>query len=195
MAERLHPQYWKRKKTPPVRRIYIPKPGKAEKRPLGIPVMETRAQQALAKGALEPEWEACFEANSYGFRPGRSCQDAIQAIFLAICKKPKYVLDADIAGCFDNINQEALLSKLTTYPAMRRLVHSWLKAGMVDQGVFAPTSRGTPQGGVISPLLMNVALHGLETFVVHQLTRSTGKPSRKVSPTVIRYADDFVGAI
>ncbi len=192
MVECIHPKHGKRKKSPPVRRIYIPKPGKIEKRPLGIPVMEIRAQQALAKGALEPEWEACFEANSYGFRPGRSCQDAIQAIFLAICKKPKYVLDADIAGCFDNINQEALLSKLNTYPAMRRMVHSWLKAGMLDQGVFAPTSHGTPQGGVISPLLMNVALHGLETLIVHQLTRRTGKKSQKVNPTVIRYADDFV---
>src|SRR6202790_623495 len=140
MAQRIHPQYWKQKHAFPVRRIYIPKPGKAEKRPLGIPVMEMRALQALAKGALEPEWEACFEANSYGFRPGRSCQDAIQAIFLSICKKPKYVLDADIAGCFDNINQEALLLKLNTYPTMRRIVHSWLKAGMLDQGVFAPTS-------------------------------------------------------
>ncbi len=192
MVECIHPKHWKRKKSLPVRRIYIPKPGKMEKRPLGIPVMETRAQQALAKSALEPEWEACFEANSYGFRPGRSCQDAIQAIFLAICKKPKYVLDADIAGCFDNINQEVLLSKLNTYPAMRRMIYRWLKAGMLDQGTFAPTSRGTPQGGVISPLLMNVALHGLETFVVHQLTRRTGKKSQKVSPTVIRYADDFV---
>lgn len=81
------------------------------------------------------------------FAPLRSCQDAIQAIFLSICKKPKYVLDADIAGCFDHINQEALLSKLNTYPAMRRVVHSWLKAGMMEQGIFAPTPRGTPQGG------------------------------------------------
>jgi RNA-directed DNA polymerase len=147
MAEGIHPQHWKPKTSPPVRRIYIPKPGKKEKRPLGIPVMKTRAQQALAKAALEPEWEACFEANSYGFRPGRSCQDAIQAIFLAICKKPKYVLDADFAGCFDHINQEALLAKLNTYPAMRRMLRSWLKAGILDQGVFAPTPRGTPQGG------------------------------------------------
>lgn len=192
MAECIHPKHWKHKKSPPVRRIYIPKPGKTEKRPLGIPVMETRAQQALAKCALEPEWEACSEANSYGFRPGRSCQDAIQAIFLAICKKPKYVLDADIAGCFDNISQEKLLAKLATYPAMRRMVHSWLRAGMLDQGAFAPTSRGTPQGGVISPLLMNVALHGLETFVVQELTRRAGKKSQRVIPTVIRYADDFV---
>jgi RNA-directed DNA polymerase len=89
MVERIHPKQWRHRQTYPVRRVYIPKPGKAEKRPLGIPVMETRAHQALVKMALEPEWEARFEANSYGFRPGRSCHDAIQAIFLASCKKPK----------------------------------------------------------------------------------------------------------
>ena len=113
-----------------------------------MPAMETRAHQALAKCALEPAWEARFEANSYGFRSGRSCQDAIQAIFLAICKKPKYALDADIAGCFDNINQEALLHKLNTYPALKQAIQAWLKAGMIDQGIFEPTSRGTPQGGL-----------------------------------------------
>jgi RNA-directed DNA polymerase len=80
--------------------VYIPKPGKTEKRSLGIPVMQTRAHQTLVKMALEPEWEACFEANSYEFRAGCSAHDAIQAIFLAICKKPKYVLDTDIKGCF-----------------------------------------------------------------------------------------------
>ncbi len=192
MVNCIHPKRWKGIKAQPVRRVYIPKPGKAEKRPLGIPVMQTRGHQALVKLALEPAWEAKFEGNSYGFRPGRSCQDAIQAIFLAICKKPKYVLDADIAGCFDNINQEALLSKLNTFPAMRRSIRSWLKAGTMDQGVFAETSRGTPQGGVISPLLMNIALHGLESFVVQRLTRRVEKVSRKVSPTVVRYADDFV---
>jgi len=102
MAETIHPKHWNTQKSPPVRRVWIPKPGKTEKRPLGIPVMSVRAQQAVVKSALEPEWEAKFEANSYGFRPGRSCHDAIQAIFLAICKKPKYVLDADIRGCFDH---------------------------------------------------------------------------------------------
>src|SRR5467141_1248499 len=85
----------------PVRRVWIDKPGKPEKRPLGIPIMHDRATQALVKLALEPEWEAKFEPNSFGFRPGRSCQDAIQQIFNVICKQPRYVLDADIASCFD----------------------------------------------------------------------------------------------
>lgn len=192
MAETIHPKHWNTQKSPPVRRVWIPKPGKTEKRPLGIPVMSVRAQQAVVKSALEPEWEAKFEANSYGFRPGRSCHDAIQAIFLAICKKPKYVLDADIRGCFDNINQEALLQKLNTFPAMRRIIRSWLKAGMMENGAFEETMSGTPQGGVISPLLMNIALHGMETMLREKLSRREKKPSRTLTPTLIRYADDFV---
>ncbi|NEO10677.1 reverse transcriptase N-terminal domain-containing protein, partial [Moorena sp. SIO3I8] len=96
------------KKAQPTRRVWIPKPGKTEKRPLGIPTMYDRALQALAQQAVEPEWEAKFEPNSYGFRPGRSCHDAIEAIFIAISKKPKWVLDADIAKCFDKINHDAL---------------------------------------------------------------------------------------
>ena len=88
----------------PIRRVWIPKPGKSEKRPLGIPTMFNRAQQTLVKLALEPEWEAKFEPNSYGFRPGRSCQDAIYAIFLSITKIPRYVLDADIAQCFEMVD-------------------------------------------------------------------------------------------
>ena len=99
-------------KSKPVRRIWIPKPGKLEKRPLGIPTIEERGKQALVKLALEPEWEAKFEANSYGFRPGRSAHDAQQAIFTALARKQKYILDADIAGCFDHINHQALLNKL-----------------------------------------------------------------------------------
>jgi len=102
MVNQIHPKHWKRQKAKPVRRVWIPKPGKAERRPLGIPTMLDRSKQALAKMALEPEWEAKFEPNSYGFRPGRSCQDAIAAIFLAIRYKPKFVLDADIKGCFDH---------------------------------------------------------------------------------------------
>src|SRR5258705_1769655 len=96
MAYQIHPKHWKHQKPKPVRRVWIPKPGKAEKRPLGIPTMLERAKQALVKAGLEPEWEAVFESNSYGFRPGRSCHDAIGAILNHIRYKPKFVLDADI---------------------------------------------------------------------------------------------------
>jgi RNA-directed DNA polymerase len=128
MANQIHPKNWK-VPSPPVRRVWIPKPGKNEKRPLGIPVMVERARQHLAKLALEPEWEARFEPNSYGFRPGRSCHDAIEAIFNAIKQKEKYVLDADLKGAFDHLGHQALLDKLQTYPAMRQTIKAWLKAG------------------------------------------------------------------
>src|SRR5438046_549296 len=147
MAQHLHPKHWKRSRAKPVRRIWIPKPGKDEQRPLGIPTMLNRSQQALVKLALEPEWEAKFEPNSYGFRPGRSAQDAMTALFNHIRVKPKFVFDADIKGCFDNIDQEKLLQKLHTYPQMRHIIKEWLKAGVIDQGVYTPTDKGTPQGG------------------------------------------------
>jgi RNA-directed DNA polymerase len=180
----------------PLRRVWIPKPGKDEKRPLGIPVMEDRARQALVKLALEPEWEAKFEPNSYGFRPARSCHDAIEAIYRQIRLVPKWVLDADIAGCFDNINHEALLGKLGTFPKLRRIIKSWLKSGVLDSGTLFPTEEGTPQGGVISPLLANIALHGLEKAVKDAFpenSRVAGE-NRYIpwKPQVIRYADDFV---
>jgi RNA-directed DNA polymerase len=185
MAETIHPKNWKQQKAKPVRRVWIPKPGKAEKRGLGIPIMRERAQQALVKSALEPEWEAKFEANSYGFRPGRSGHDAIAAIFIDIHQQGKFVLDADLKGCFDNISHPALLNKLTTYPAMRHLVKRWLKAGILDHGVFEETTKGTPQGGVVSPLLANIALHGMEKVL--QKTYAG-----KDRPQFVRYADDFV---
>jgi RNA-directed DNA polymerase len=165
MANQIHPKNWQGT-SPPVRRVWIPKPGKTEKRPLGIPVRGERARQHLAKLALEPEWEAHFESNSYGFRPGRSCHDAIEAIFNAIKQKAKYVLDADLKGAFDNINHQKLLHKLKTYPAMKRTIQAWLKAGAIDKGAFEEARSGTPQGGAVSPLLMNVALHGMETAVM-----------------------------
>ena len=169
-------------KSKPARRIWIPKPGKDEKRPLGIPTIHDRALQALAKLALEPEWESKFEPNSYGFRPGRSCHDAVGQIYLNINKQPKFVLDADIAKCFDKINHKALLDKLNTFPTLRRQIKSWLKAGAIDEAQLTPTSEGTPQGGVISPLLANIALHGIE-----ELTKAVSKTA-----CLVRYADDFV---
>lgn len=176
-------------KAKPARRVWIPKPGRIEKRPLGIPTMYDRALQGLVKLALEPEWEAYFEPNSYGFRPGRGCHDAIQAIFLSIRQKPKWVLDADIAKCFDRINHTALLEKINTSPTFRRQIRTWLKAGVVDAGEFKDTFEGTPQGGVISPLLANIALHGLEEHVVGTLAQTINE---RRALTVVRYADDFV---
>jgi RNA-directed DNA polymerase len=185
----------------PTRRICIPKPGKEEKRPLGIPTMYDRALQAVVKAALEPEWEAYFEPNSYGFRPGRSCHDAIAQIKICIKDKAKFALDADIAKCFDRINHLALLQKLNIKGNVRQQIKAWLKSGVIDQGAFTATSEGTPQGGVISPLLANIALHGLETVLKQfattlKLRYPNGESMRtkdKVSSlNIIRYADDFV---
>jgi len=179
----------------PVRRVWIPKPGKTEKRGLGIPVMQDRALQALLKLALEPEWEARFEPNSYGFRPGRGAHDAIEELFSVIHNKPRYVLDADIAQCFDRINHQALLTKLATFPALRRVIKTWLEAGIVEGDTLFPSQAGTPQGGVISPLLANIALHGLETAIrshFHKTLRRDGKVIDNWKPFVVRYADDFV---
>lgn len=182
----------------PTRRVWIPKPGTDQRRPLSIPTLHDRALQALVKLVLEPEWEARFEPNSYGFRPGRSVHDAIGAIFTAIEKQPKYVLDADIAKCFERIDQEALLRKIKTFPALNRLVKRWLKAGVLDNGVFVETEMGTPQGGVLSPLLANIALHGLETHIrshfPDRTRRNPEQPGRQLhwQPQVIIYADDLV---
>lgn len=181
------------RRAKPLRRVWIPKPGSTEKRPLGIPVMQDRALQALLKLALEPEWEARFEANSYGFRPGRSAQDAIGAIFNCLNQRAKWVLDADIEKCFDRIDHQRLLAKVNTISLFRRWLKGWLKAGVLEGEVFSPTQAGTPQGGVISPLLANIALHGMETYVQQQFRQRRISPSR-LSPkvTLIRYADDFV---
>ena len=185
----------------PTRRVWIPKPGRDEKRPLGIPVMYDRALQAAVKAALEPEWEAHFEPNSYGFRPGRSAHDAIKQIKNCIQSKAKYVLDADIARCFDRINHETLLNKLNMKGKVRQQIKAWLKSGVIDKRAFTATSEGTPQGGVISPLLANIALHGLEEMLKEyaKTINLKGNNGRQVSwqmkiqsLSIIRYADDFI---
>jgi RNA-directed DNA polymerase len=181
-----------------VRRVYIPKASnRAKLRPLGIPVILDRCHQNRVKNDLEPEWEARFEPRSYGFRPGRGCHDAIAAIYNA-CKGPMarrvWALDADLAAAFDRIDHDRLLAALGSFPA-RDMISGWLKAGVFEAGKgFAPTVEGTPQGGVISPCLLNVALHGLEEAagVCYKTSGSRAGDTRPGSPVAVRYADDVV---
>src|SRR5450756_761641 len=181
----------------PVKRVYIPKRGATGKqRPLGIPVIVDRVLQARVVNALEPEWEARFEPRSYGFRPGRGCHDAIEAIYWTLNgrnAKRQWILDADLTAAFDRIDHDHLLDSVGTFPA-RELIRGWLKAGVVERGRFAPSEEGTPQGGVVSPLLLNIALHGMEAAagVRYYKLGTDGAQTVAGTPALVRYADDFL---
>jgi RNA-directed DNA polymerase len=180
----------------PVKRVYILKADRRKLRPLGIPVIMDRCHQARVCNALEPEWEARFEPRSYGFRPGRSCQDAIAAVYVTLARrgaKRIWILDADLAAAFDKIDHGHLLAALGSFPA-REQIRQWLEAGVFEQGEFTVTEEGAPQGSVISPLLLNVALHGLEQAagVRYFTTGASAGVTKPDSPVVVRYADDLV---
>jgi RNA-directed DNA polymerase len=188
MASTIHPRHWNQQPPRPVRRVWIPKPGTAERRPLAILPMIDRCKQALVKLALEPEWEAQFEDHSYGYRPGRGTHDAIAAILVAIERHPLFVFDADIEEAFDHVNQAVVLDKLQTFPALRQAINAWLTAGVMDGNTYSPSEMGIAQGSVISPLLMNVALHGMEAVV----TEGSANGHTREQPLLVRFADDFV---
>ena len=189
----------------PAKRVYIPKKN-GKKRPLGIPSIVDRCIQAMVKNALEPYWEAQFEPTSYGFRPARSAKDAMARLFINLkCTRGKYgcvppkkqwIVEGDIKGCFDNISHNYLIKSIGNFPA-RKLIKYWLSSGYIDNNIFYETNQGTPQGGIISPLLANIALHGLEKklgikYTEHKVKGRKTTWLNKTERAIVRYADDFV---
>lgn len=183
-------------KAKPLRRVFIEKKGKKAKRPLGIPCMYDRAMQALYALALDPVSEVTADTKSFGFRKGRSCQDACEYIFAALSRKvsAEWVLEGDIKGCFDHISHEWLVENI---PMDKSVLKQFLKAGFVFENELFPTDDGTPQGGVISPILANMALDGMQEMLVNHFDLSAkGEISafvhNKSKVNLVRYADDFI---